>query len=99
VPAQPICDLAVHPDDDDCHTRNGLAELLTGAEPEGGHGSNDCCDAGCHDCGLPCCIGIAMILASAPSVGAGACLRVQSLPFGSNLSWVDPDPFYRPPRS
>ena len=98
VSAYPPCELAIHQDDDSCHARNDLGSLL--AELGGGEAptTDDCCPTGCQDCGLPCCTGIAMILASAPTVGTFAGMRVQPLPFTSDLPRVDPDTFFHPPR-
>lgn len=60
---------------------------------------DDCCEAGYHECSLPCCAGSAVILASAQSpdaiLAADDCLATS----GNDMAWVDADPLDRPPRS
>jgi len=98
VLAQPSCEMVVHQDDDGCHTQGGGALPHTESAADDVSAQNDCCAAGCLDCGLPCCTGVAMVLSVTPAVDSFACLRVQLLPGIDDLPSVDPDPIYHPPR-
>ena len=60
---------------------------------------DDCCEAGCHECSLPCCAGSAVILANSQTLdailAADGCLAANAI----DIAWVDADPLYHPPRS
>ena len=99
VPARPVCELSVHHEDDPCHTRNDSPLSLTASAAEDTPLTDDCCTAGCLDCSLPCCTGIAKIMTSTPKLGTSDCKRVQLLSFSSSISLGDPEPIFHPPRS
>ena len=88
LPVPATCEMTAHPDAAPCGS--GDAD----ARAESSH-----CGPGCTDCGLPCCVGTALILAAAPSPIAIAPIAALPRPECLVRPQVDPVPLGRPPRA
>lgn len=96
LPLQSTCEMVAHDDATACATGPGPADSASGPDfpADSSH-----CGSDCSDCGLPCCVGTAVILSSVPSLVAGA--PVPALPWPDCLvgPQVDHAPLGRPPRA
>lgn len=90
VPVPATCEMTAHPDAAPC----GTAAADTDTPVESSH-----CGAGCTDCGLPCCVGTAVILTATPSPAAVTPIPAQPRPECLVRPQVDPAPLGRPPRA
>ena len=99
APLAVACDATPHSDADPC----GILMADTCDAPAGGresgHGNDNCCETGCQDCSLPCCSGTAMIPTDAQMVDAALTSDGRLATTTTDLTWVDPDPLYHPPRA
>ena len=95
LPMRSSCETNAHPEAAACTADAASADLAAGADSsaESSH-----CDSGCTDCGLPCCVGTAVILTAAPNLAAYTPIQASSLPDGVEHPLVDPDPLDHPPR-
>lgn len=64
-----------------------------------GDGAEDRSDIDGLDCGLPCCAGIAMIIAAAPLLAVSTPVAMQTHASAGNLPRVDHVPLGHPPRA
>ena len=88
LPVPATCEMTAHPDAAPC---GGAG---TEAQTESSH-----CGPGCTDCGLPCCVGTAVILTAEPSPAAVAPIPAPPRPECLVRPQVDPAPLGRPPRA
>jgi len=66
-------------------------------EPD--HGDDNCCEAGCQNCSLPCCSGTSMIATVSQGLDSALTANGSLAADASEMTWVDADPPFRPPRS
>ncbi len=91
LPMPADCTMTAHPDAAPC----------AGA-PAADHaddGDSSHCDAGCSDCGLPCCVGTAVILAAVPALAPVAPVLTPLPPDGPARPQAEPGTLGRPPRA
>lgn len=67
-----------------------------GGEPE--RGDDNCCDTGCQHCSLPCCSGTVMISTAVQVLDATLTVDGRMAAIANDVTWVDADPPYHPPR-
>lgn len=71
----------------------------SGCENKAGHENSNCCESGCQDCNLACCAGLALIAPTAQFVDPAPNLGGRLAATTSEVSWVDPDQLFHPPRA
>ncbi len=59
---------------------------------------DSCCEADCQHCGLPCCSGIAMITSATQRLDSSLTVTSYLPTLASNVTWIDANPLYHPPR-
>lgn len=95
LPMRSSCETTAHPEATACTAESESAEHAAGEESaESSH-----CDSGCTDCGLPCCVGTAVILTAAPILAVVSPIQTPVLPDSIERPLVEPDPLYHPPRA
>jgi len=96
LPMRSSCETTAHPEAAACMADAETADHAADTDSflESSH-----CDSGCTDCGLPCCVGTAVILTAAPNLAADTPIQASSLPESVERPLVDPDPLYHPPRA
>lgn len=99
APLEAACGMTAHPDIDPCETC--LAETCNDPDCDdpAGHENDDCCEAGCQHCSLPCCSGTAMIPPVAHVADAPPAPDARLAAPATKMTQVDPDPLYHPPRA
>ncbi|MEN8006281.1 MAG: hypothetical protein ABFS42_04665 [Candidatus Krumholzibacteriota bacterium] len=92
------CDMTAHPDVDPCDTflDDTCDGPSCGREP--GHRDHDRCENGCQHCSLPCCSGTVMIPAAAQMLDEVLPADGRLVATATDVTWVDADPVYHPPR-
>ncbi len=98
APLEAACDMISHPDVDPCDTY--LAATCDDETCEGhpGHGDDDCCETGCQHCSLPCCSGTVMIPPVAQVLHAVPTADGRLAATRADVTQIDADPLYHPPR-
>jgi len=98
APLEAACDMTSHPDLDPCGTfpAANCDDPPCNTEPD--HGHDNCCDADCRHCGLPCCSGTAMIPPVAHVLDAALTADGRLVTTTVDVTRVDADPLYHPPR-
>lgn len=98
APFADVCDLKSPADTD----LGGPVLADSGNHPadsrEPGHENGHCCETCCQNCGLPCCSGTVMIPTPVPSLDAARTVDGCSDATAVDVTLVDPDPLYHPPR-
>ena len=99
APLEAVCDMTQHPDLDPCDTvlTDSCYDPACGGEPD--HGDDNCCDTGCQHCGLPCCSGTAMIPPVTQVLNAVLTADGRLAATAADVTRVDADPLYHPPRN
>ena len=99
APLEAACDMISDPDVDPCDTSLAAAIGDTTSSRDEGHEDDDCCETGCHHCSLPCCSGTAMIPPFAQVLDTTLTSDGRLAATVTDVTWVDPDPLFHPPRA
>lgn len=103
APLEAACDMFAHPDLDPCESC--LADVCGDCDcsdetaHETAHETEGCCETGCQHCSLPCCSGTAMIPPFAQVLDTSLTSDGRLAATVTDVTWVDPDPLYHPPRA
>lgn len=68
------------------------------SERQTAHEGDDCCETGCQHCNLPCCAGTAMIPPVAQVLDTALTVDGRLALSATDVTRVDADPLYHPPR-
>lgn len=98
APLEAACDMFAHPDVDPCDIF--LADTIheTTSGRDAGHEDDDCSKTCCQHCSLPCCSGTAMIPPFAQVLDPTPTSDGRLATTTSDVTWVDPDQLFHPPR-
>ena len=99
APGASDCEMAAHPAEGECRTQAEGALTLTGRDEAETTPADDCCTTGCRDCTLPCCAGLSLMMAQAPSLGDPVAVLKALTRLDVRCPQVDAEPRYRPPQA
>ena len=93
------CEVVTHPDADPCDLLLADSFDASASSNEPAQGGDNCCETGCQHCSLPCCTGTAMIPAAPQLAEASTISNDRLVTTNTDVTWVDLDQFYHPPRA